>query len=345
MEEGIYIGNLQIPIAKGEKGDTGAAGKIKSINVVMLSSTATAYAQNNGTENEAQLELGIPKGVGISNVEIVDEDLIVHLDNGTDLNCGGVVGLGVVSIVLNEDYDFIMTLSDGSTETVGNIETALRNMLTDYYTSAETDTMLDNITDEIKETFGHSLSMTLNPTTYVLTIGLNDYAGTSLDTKTVDLPLESVVVSGRYDNTTKKVILTLQNGSTVEFSVADLVAGLVSESTFNTTIQQINTTLGTKADESDIPTKTSDLTNDSGYVTSTDYATSNKSGVLKGNVNGFQVASSGGIPSASTYTYNAYQSLGNNGVFIGKGTLDNVLNATIGDIDSILQELDTGSGV
>jgi hypothetical protein len=40
----------------------------------------------------------------------------------------------------------------------------------------------------------------------------------------IDLPLESVVVSGSYDSVTKKVILTLENGSTIEFSIADLVS-------------------------------------------------------------------------------------------------------------------------
>jgi hypothetical protein len=64
-----------------------------------------------------------------------------------------------------------------------------------------------------------------------MTIGLVDYNGTTLDTKTVDLPLESVVVSGSYDKTTKEVVLTLQNGSTVRFSVADLVSGLQTEIT------------------------------------------------------------------------------------------------------------------
>ena len=57
------------------------------------------------------------------------------------------------------------------------------------------------------------------------------YNGTTLlSTSTVvDLPLESVVVSGEYDDTNKKVILTLQDGSTIEFSVADLISGLQSE--------------------------------------------------------------------------------------------------------------------
>lgn len=47
----------------------------------------------------------------------------------------------------------------------------------------------------------------------------------------IDLPLESVVVSGSYDSTNKKIILTLENGNTIEFSVADLINGLQTEIT------------------------------------------------------------------------------------------------------------------
>lgn len=77
--------------------------------------------------------------------------------------------------------------------------------------------------------YGASLSLTINSSTFVITAQLLDQDGNTLGSaQTIDLPLESVVVSGSYDSTNKKVILTLQNGSTIEFSVADLVAGLVS---------------------------------------------------------------------------------------------------------------------
>jgi hypothetical protein len=76
--------------------------------------------------------------------------------------------------------------------------------------------------------YGASLSLTMNTTTYVLTAQLKDQSGNNLGTaQTIDLPLESVVVSGSYDKSTKKVVLTLKDGSTVDFSVADLVSGLV----------------------------------------------------------------------------------------------------------------------
>lgn len=79
--------------------------------------------------------------------------------------------------------------------------------------------------------YGSSIDLSMNPETYVVTATLKDQDGTTLSTDTVDLPLESVVVSGSYDTATKEVVLTLQDGSTVRFSVADLVDGLQSEIT------------------------------------------------------------------------------------------------------------------
>jgi hypothetical protein len=77
-----------------------------------------------------------------------------------------------------------------------------------------------------------SLSLALDSTNYKITLSGTKVDGTTFTVSNViDLPLESVVVNGSYDNTTKKVVLTLQSGSTVEFSVADLVAGLQSEIT------------------------------------------------------------------------------------------------------------------
>ena len=77
-----------------------------------------------------------------------------------------------------------------------------------------------------------SVTLSINSSTYVVTLQAKDMNGNNLGTaQTIDLPLESVVVSGSYDDNTKKIILTLQGGSTVEFSVADLVSGLQTEIT------------------------------------------------------------------------------------------------------------------
>lgn len=77
-----------------------------------------------------------------------------------------------------------------------------------------------------------SLSLSLDSTNYKITLSGTKVDGTTFTVSNViDLPLESVVVNGSYNNTTKKVVLTLQNGNTVDFSVADLVSGLQSEIT------------------------------------------------------------------------------------------------------------------
>lgn len=77
--------------------------------------------------------------------------------------------------------------------------------------------------------YGASIDLSIDSSTYVVTAQLKDQNGNDLGVaKTIDLPLESVVVSGKYDASTKKVILTLQNDTEVSFSVADLVSGLAS---------------------------------------------------------------------------------------------------------------------
>lgn len=84
----------------------------------------------------------------------------------------------------------------------------------------------------ISTKYGAALSLTINSTTYVVTAQLKDQDGNNLGTaQTIDLPLESVVVSGAYDSVTKEVVLTLQDGSKIRFSVADLVSGLQTEIT------------------------------------------------------------------------------------------------------------------
>lgn len=80
--------------------------------------------------------------------------------------------------------------------------------------------------------YGATITASLNTTDYKLTLTLKDQDGNTLGTaQVVDFPIESVVVSGSYDNVNKKIILTLQNGTTIDVPVGDLVAGLQSEIT------------------------------------------------------------------------------------------------------------------
>ena len=200
---------------------------------------------------------------------------------------------------------------------------------------------VNNLTNyTLKTNTGSLIDLEINQTTYVVTLKLKNQDGTVISTDTIDLPLENVVVSGSYDETNKKIVLTLQSGDTVDIPVGALISGLQSEITSSNklasdlvddsnsgnkfvTISEKQTWNG-KANISDIPTKTSQLTNDSNYVTNTDYASSSTAGVVKvSNANAAGVSSVGTL-FPSVLSYLQYTS-GGNWMFIGKGTLENVI--------------------
>ena len=161
---------------------------------------------------------------------------------------------------------------------------------------------------------GSSLGLAVDPTTYVMTMTLKNASGTTIDTKTVDLPLESMVIGATCTNGV--LTLTLQSGSTVNVDVSSLVSGLIpssekganngvatlgndgkvpsaqlptiptsladltEDSTHHTVTADEKSAWNAKSDFSGdyndlenkpaIPSKTSDLTNDSGFQTSSD---------------------------------------------------------------------------
>lgn len=101
---------------------------------------------------------------------------------------------------------------------------------------------------ELKGKTGTNLDVSIDNTTYVMTIDLKNTAGDVISTGSIDLPLESMVVGASYDDSTKEIVLTLQSGEEVKFSVADLVSGLVSQSTFDTKMNEISQEFNHKFD-------------------------------------------------------------------------------------------------
>ena len=138
--------------------------------------------------------------------------------------------------------------------------------------------------------------------------------------------------SGFIDNTVNNLtnyMLTTDINTALGNKQDTLVSG--------TNIKTINSTSLLGAGDITItqPTKTSDLTNDSGFITNTDYATSSTGGVVK--VNGFGLAmATNGTLRGSTYTYANYTTT-NNTSLITKGTLENVItgkNLAVTDTDN-----------
>ena len=93
---------------------------------------------------------------------------------------------------------------------------------------------VNNLTNyTVKAHTGSLIDLEINGTTYVVTLSLKDVDGNVISTDTIDLPLESVVVGGSYDSTNQKIILTLENGNTVDIPVGALISGLQTEITSN----------------------------------------------------------------------------------------------------------------
>lgn len=194
----------------------------------------------------------------------------------------------------------------------------------------------------LKTSTGSLIDLEINGTTYVITLSLKDINGNVISTDTIDLPLESVVVGGSYDSTNKKIVLTLENGNTVDIPVGDLVAGLQTELSSSNKLNADyidDSNSGKKlvtTSEKDTWNAKLDSSALTDYVKNTDYATSSTGGVIKiGNATSIN---SSGVIYAQSLTYSQYNSYSNN-TFIGKGTLENVLNARIGDINTVLDTI------
>lgn len=152
--------------------------------------------------------------------------------------------------------------------------------------------------------YAANLSLTINSSTFVVTGQLKDQDGNNLGSaQTIDLPLESVVVSGSYDSATKEVVLVLESGSEIRFSVADLVSGLQTEITVSNPLD---------ADLVD------DSTSTNKFVTSSDITTWN--GKQDALTAGSNIQINGTTISATDTTYSAGSGIALNGTTFSADT-------------------------
>ena len=190
------------------------------------------------------------------------------------------------------------------------------------YDDSELVKKIDNINDNFKnyslitET-GNKLDLTIDSKTYIMTLKLKDKDNNVLSTGSVDLPIESMIINVTYDNDNEKLTFTLQNGSVIDVPLDSLISGLVNETDLKDTLKDY-------AKTTDVPTKVSELENDSNYVKNTDYATSSVGGVIKGTGAFSFTVDSEGRPKLNILDYDTYKQYSLNN-FIGKGTLENVI--------------------
>lgn len=87
---------------------------------------------------------------------------------------------------------------------------------------------------------GTDLTMSFDPNTYKLSVSLLNSYNLSLSTQSIDLPLGTMVVEGNYNNNSKSIVLTMQNGQKANVYVGDLVDRLAPLSDFETLSSDYN---------------------------------------------------------------------------------------------------------
>ena len=133
-----------------------------------------------------------------------------------EINKQDISDIKTEQITQNGDISNLQTNKADKTEIpdVSNFITKDANDLTYYTLTTQT---------------GSKIDLEINSSNYQLVAKLYDKNNTLISTSTtIDLPIESMVVSATYDSTNKKIVLTLQNGQTLDVPVGDLVEGLVS---------------------------------------------------------------------------------------------------------------------
>lgn len=138
-------------------------------------------------------------------------------------------------------YELVESITNGELAKLMNVGLGGKNLaetISDYAKNfsdnEEKHTSLDKDIEDINKELDsqrkkhlHKVGLSINRETYVISMrGVNE-DDEVISTASVDLPLESVVVNGAYNNGV--ITLTLQNGNTVEIPVTSLVDGLVTE--------------------------------------------------------------------------------------------------------------------
>ena len=142
------------------------------------------------------------KGLSTNNYTNAEKTKLAGIADGAEVN--EIEGIKVNNTTINPDTNKIVNIT--------------------IPTTAADVSALPNTTR-----YAAALSITID-NSFIMLCQLKDQNGNNLGTtQRIDLPIESVVVGGSYDSLTQKIVLTLYNGDTIKFSIADLVSDLQAE--------------------------------------------------------------------------------------------------------------------
>lgn len=235
------IAGANISLVETEQGviinSTGGSGS-KKIVIVDIEELIATQNQELFLELSKQLSLGEIVVVGkVGEVGTVVSQFSYNEEHAEWIAIGLYYELNVGEII-NPDILFVVIDNNGGTlhlrtgyvglDAIKSNKNDLERIFNGVYSvnKAVNDGDGNKITETYERKDEAVKSLELNNTNYVLT--LKDGKGNTLST--VDLPLESTVVGGSYDDTNKTLNLTLVSGEKISIPVNELVTGLASES-------------------------------------------------------------------------------------------------------------------
>ena len=138
-------------------------------------------------------------------------------------------------------------MPDGTQATVLISETSLGGAIP-LYTSdgrlnvaipvADTNAVNKGYSDTQDKLLGATVELSIDTSTYIMTLNLKNTAGTVLSTTKVDFPIESVVIGGSYSGGI--LTLRLKSGEVLNIDISAIVDGLIDTATFNKGVETLN---------------------------------------------------------------------------------------------------------
>lgn len=163
----------------------------------------------------------------------------------------------------------------------GEIESNIENLVEVFkkYVGGDSDTITITVDNELgiikaelknheeyskTDVTANRVEVSLDKSNFIMTVKTINILGDIIDTQSIDFPIESAVVNGRYEN--GKIILVLQNEQELSIPITDLTSNLVTNDGLNTALLNYVTKESFDALQSSIPTKLSQFENDSNFV-------------------------------------------------------------------------------
>ena len=193
----------------------------------ILNSLPTNASEEQSTPTPTQWELYIEQ---IENMCNDLQDQFDDLKEDCEKKCDDVIAR-----VEQAEHDIQANAND-----IGDLQT---RATTDEGLIQANSTEITNIKRDyslITET-GNKLNLSINSQTYVMTLSLLDKNNNVLSTQSIDFPIESAIVNASYNNSTKVITFTLQNGTSIQVPIGDIISGLASQSDLEALANRVST--------------------------------------------------------------------------------------------------------